>query len=135
FLQDQITLFPDRLTLTLGSKLGFNSFSGLEIQPSGRAAWTPSAETTVWGAVSRAVRSPSRIDTDLFTLTAPSSGGTRFVGGPDFDSEELVAYELGYRLQVSEILAVSLATFYNQYEGLRIIEPLGSNTYEFTNGL
>src|SRR5690606_682989 len=58
FLQDEITLFED-LKVTIGSKLEHNDFSGWEVQPSIRAAWTPTERQTVWGAVSRAVRSPS----------------------------------------------------------------------------
>jgi len=42
-------------------------------------------------------------------------------GGPDFRSEEVMAYELGYRLQ-RRALTLSLATFYNRYEGLRSLE-------------
>ncbi len=64
FLQDEISLWPDRLKLTLGTKIEHNDFSGFEIQPNGRLAWTPSPTHTVWAAVSRAVRSPARFDAD-----------------------------------------------------------------------
>jgi iron complex outermembrane receptor protein len=65
FIQDEITLIEDRLRLTLGSKFEHNEYTGFEVQPSGRLAWTPSTEHTVWAAVSRAVRTPSRIDRDF----------------------------------------------------------------------
>src|SRR5690606_37808055 len=99
FVQDEVTLVEDRLQLTAGTKVEHNEFSGFEIQPSGRLAWTPSAAATVWGALSRAVRSPSRIDVDYRLPTFQVPEGTPHVaGGPNFDSEKLLAAELGTRL-------------------------------------
>src|SRR5207237_10810449 len=87
FLQDEITLLPDRLRLTVGTKLEHNDYSGFEVQPSARIAWTPDDHQTVWAAVSRAVRSPSRIDTDLYASSSPTLPGG-LAGGPAFDSEK-----------------------------------------------
>ena len=56
---------PGRLSLIVGSKFERNTFTGVEAQPSVRVRWTPSNRRTVWGAVSRAVRLPTRFDTDL----------------------------------------------------------------------
>ena len=50
------------LTLTLGSKVGYNEFSGVEVKLSGCLALTPNDWNTLWGAVSRAVRTPTRIE-------------------------------------------------------------------------
>ncbi|HEY2328591.1 MAG TPA: TonB-dependent receptor, partial [Verrucomicrobiae bacterium] len=116
FVQDEIALVPDRLKFTLGTKLEHNDFSGFEVQPSVRLAWTPDERQTVWAAVSRAVRSPSRIDTDLFV---PGSPPYLLAGGTNFDSEKLIAYELGYRVQPQEKLSLSLASYYNFYNELR----------------
>lgn len=113
FLQDEITLVPDALKFTIGTKLEHNDFSGLEIQPSARLAWTPASRHTFWGAVSRAVRSPSRFDADL---VAPS-----LYGNPDFDSEKVMVYELGYRVRPIDKLSLSAALFYNDYEDLRTV--------------
>ncbi len=115
FVQDEIELVPDHLRLTVGTKLEQNDFSGFEIQPSIRLAWTPTEKQTVWAAVSRAVRTPSRFDTDYHIPKAPP-----FVinGGPEFESEKLIAYELGYRTQVRTNLVVSLATYFNEYRDL-----------------
>jgi iron complex outermembrane receptor protein len=121
FAQDKITLLPDRLHLTVGTKVEHVYFTGWELEPSGRLAWTPDSIETVWGAISRAVRSPSRIDTDLYSPAVPPY---RIAGGPDVSSEKLVSYELGYRIQVSPQLAFSLATYYNDYNDLRGLEPL-----------
>ena len=115
FLQDEIDFVPDRLRLTLGTKLEHNDFSGFEIQPSARLAWTPADGRTLWAAVSRAVRTPSRFDTDYHIPKAPP-----FIinGGPDFDSEKLIAYEIGGRVQPRANLSLSLAGFINEYRDL-----------------
>jgi iron complex outermembrane receptor protein len=136
FLQDEITLIPERLKFTAGTKVEHNDFSGVEVQPGGRIAWTPDARETIWGAISRAVRSPSRIDTDFFVPPPPVAPGTPVLaGGPNFDSEKVIAYELGYRLRPVERLSLSLATFFNQYDDLRTLEQTGPTTFQFVNGL
>jgi iron complex outermembrane receptor protein len=118
FIQDEIALVPDRLHLALGTKVEHNDYTGFEIQPSGRVNWRVSTSGTLWAAVSRALRTPSRIDRELF---APGQPPYAIAGGPGFHSEEERAYELGYRLQAGT-LALSLATFYSRYHGLRSIE-------------
>lgn len=122
FVQDEITLLRDRLFLTLGSKFEHNDYSGFEVQPSGRIAWLPATNHTVWAAVSRAVRSPSRIDTEIF---APGSPPFFFQGGDDrFDSEKVIAYELGYRTELNRRLGLSISTFFNDYDDIRSVEPI-----------
>ncbi len=121
FAQDDITLRPDRWHLIMGSKIEHNDYTGMEFEPSVRTTWTPDRKQTVWAAVSRAVRTPSRIDIDLYSPAAPPY---RIAGGPDVVSEKLLAYELGYRVQVDPQLALSISTFYNDYTDLRSLEPL-----------
>ncbi len=72
FFQDRIALLPDQLYLTVGTKLGDNDYTGIENQPNIRLAWHPDPRQTVWTAVSRGVRIPSRLDDDL-VLTIPAS--------------------------------------------------------------
>ena len=120
FAQDEITLVRDRVRLTLGSKFEHNDFSGFEFQPSGRLSWTVTSRQTLWAAISRAVRTPSRIDRDFFV---PANPPFALAGGPNFISEELLAYELGYRVRPIDQLSFSLATFYNDYSNLRSLEP------------
>jgi iron complex outermembrane receptor protein len=135
FLQDEIALLRDRLVLTLGSKFEHNSFSGFEAQPSARIAWIPVRSHTLWAAVSRAVRTPSRIDTDLFVPRTPPflirGGGSRF------DSETVVAYEAGYRTELAEKVSFSLSTFFNDYDDIRSVEPIPGAPGQFiiSNGL
>ena len=134
FFQDEITLVPERLTVALGTKLEHNEFTGFEVQPSGRVNWRLGRSSTLWSAVSRALRAPSRVDRELFV---PAQPPYFLAGGPDFRSEREMAYELGYRLQ-RRAMTVSLATFYNQYEGLRSLEqtnPPAALPLVISNGL
>jgi len=120
FVQDEIALVPDRLHVAFGTKIEHNDYTGFEVQPSGRVNWTISPAATLWAAVSRAVRTPSRIDRELF---APGQPPYFLAGGPGFHSEEELAYELGYRQQQGS-LALSAATFYSRYHGLRSLEQV-----------
>lgn len=135
FIQDEIALVPDRLRLILGTKLQHNNFSNFEWQPSARVAWT-AARNTLWGAVSRAVRAPSRIDVDYYLPTYPVPPNSLSVaGGPNFTSEKVIAYEVGYRVHPSTQLSLSLAAFYNVYKDLYSVEALpGTFTYQIQNG-
>lgn len=127
FVQDEISLIEKTLSLTLGSKFEHNDFTGFEIQPSGRLLWSPHERHSVWAAVSRAVRTPSRADDDVRLNQKPPfpAPGTivSILGDRSFDSEELIAYELGYRVQPHAKLSFDLATFYNEYDNLRGLQP------------
>jgi iron complex outermembrane recepter protein len=118
FAQDEIAIVPGRFAIVAGSKFERNTFTGVEAQPSVRALWTPSGRRTVWGAVSRAVRLPTRFDTDL-RFTDPVTGAITLTGTPDFDTEKVIAYEAGYRAQVTGRLSIDVATFRNVYGDLR----------------
>lgn len=120
FVQDEIALVPARLHVAVGTKIEHNDYTGVEVQPSGRLNWTLGPSATLWAAVSRALRTPSRIDRELF---APGQPPYAIAGGPNFHSEEELAYELGYRHQQGT-LALSVATFYNRYYGLRSLEQV-----------
>ncbi len=134
FVQDEITLAPDHLTVALGTKFEHNDFSGYEYQPSLHAAWTPNEDQTVWVAVSRAVRSPSRIDTDAYIPAPPVPGDTpRLEGGPHFDSEKLIALELGYRVRPAKPLWFSITGFYNFYDDLRSLDQTTTNHFVLGN--
>lgn len=129
FAQDTIRLLPDRLDLTLGSKFEHNDYTGFEVQPSARLAWHPTHDTTLWAAVSRAVRTPTRAESDVrinSTVLAPNSPGNpagvplliALLGDEDVRSEELVAYELGYRARPAPSVSVDVTAFYNVYDQL-----------------
>ncbi|HWD20363.1 MAG TPA: TonB-dependent receptor [Verrucomicrobiae bacterium] len=118
FAQDEITLVKD-VHLTLGSKVEHNHYSGWEVEPSGRLAWALTPKQSVWAAVSRAVRTPSRIDEDL---VFPADGSLA-VGDKSFLSETLMAYEAGYRAQWTRQFSGSASIYYNNYDHLRSITP------------
>ncbi|HWE46415.1 MAG TPA: TonB-dependent receptor [Caulobacteraceae bacterium] len=111
FAQDEMILTPD-LKATLGLKLEDNSFSGFDWLPDARLAWTPDDKNLLWVAVSRAVRTPNRIERELQALPilAPS---------PDFASEKLWAYEAGWRGNPTHKLTLSLSAYFNDYDDLR----------------
>lgn len=111
FAQDEIALLPD-LKLTLGLKAENNSYSGLDWMPNIRLAWQTSDTGMIWAAVSQAVRTPSKIDREL---EAPGI----LLPSPNFQSEKLTAYELGYRGQLVPNLSLSASLYYNVYGDLR----------------
>jgi iron complex outermembrane receptor protein len=119
FIQDKITLQPDAWFLTLGSKFEYNDFSGYEPQPNIRLQWNATSKQTFWSAISRAVRTPTAIEEDVTsTLGAAPNALVALEPNDHFHSEELVAYELGYRHQISPRLSLDIAAFYNDYQNL-----------------
>ena len=129
FIQDVYSLVPGKLDLIPGIKLGYNDFSGFEYQPSGRFVYTPTKNNAIWGAISRAVRSPARIDENLRISGNPTIGPDGQVsllslyGNQDFQGENLMAYELGFRSAITEDLVFSISTYYHKYDDLLSIEP------------
>ena len=136
FIQAEWELAPETLRLTLGSKIEYKSNQGgidsdlTEVQPNGRLLWLPSPGHTVWGAISKAARTPSSVekagevwlyvippDTDENPSPLPVS--IHLQGSGDFDSEHLTAYEIGYRFRAPAGLTFDLATFYNDYADKR----------------
>jgi iron complex outermembrane receptor protein len=120
-VQDEIQV-AGGFFLTAGSKFERNEFTGFEVQPTLRARWS-APRHSVWGAVSRAVRGPTRFDTDL-RLRVPGSttGALLLTGNSDFESENVVAYEAGYRQQLRERISIDLAGYVNSYDDLRTQE-------------
>src|SRR5713226_7875736 len=126
FVQDDIAVVPNKLSLTFGSKFLHNSYSGFEVEPGARVLWTPSPQQAVWAAVTRAVRTPSRVEEDLQLtgLLAPDPlTFYRISGDRKFSSENLIGYEVGYRSLVKPRLYIDFAAFYNNYDHLLSIEP------------
>jgi iron complex outermembrane receptor protein len=134
FVQDEISLTP-KLKATIGTKLLHNVYTGVEAQPSLRLAYQQ-RHGLLWAAVSRAVRTPSRFDRDYFLPVDPQPPNRGSVaGGPNFVSEKVMAYELGYRLQPAPTASLSVAGFYNRYIDLYSVENLPNTlTYQIQNG-
>ena len=117
-MQDRFTLAPN-LSLTAGIKLERSSFSGVELLPNVRLAWHPAENDLLWAAVSRAVRTPSRIDRDLAAVGV-------IVPTTEFESEKLIAFEAGYRGQPTATTSLSVSLFYNLYDDIRTAEFIGT---------
>jgi iron complex outermembrane receptor protein len=134
FFQDEIELARDRLFLTVGAKYENNDYTGSEFQPNVRLAWRINDTDTFWAAVSRAVRTPSRLEDDLF-VRLPD--GSVFAGNGMMDSEELLAYEAGYRFSIGKELYLDIAAFYNEYDNLLSIEgsTIGNKSAGNTDGV
>jgi iron complex outermembrane receptor protein len=135
FAQDEVTLYPDKLKLTLGTKVEHNDFSGWELEPGGRLAFTPDDRNTLWASVSRAVRTPSRSDEDAHineVVQGPFGPMVLAISGnKNFQSENLMAYETGYRVHPCAQASFDLAAFYNEYTDLRSLAPAGPPAFPF----
>ena len=122
FIQDTITLVPERLSFTLGTKYEHNDYTGSEIQPNFRMMWTPASNHSIWASVSRSVRTPSRVEHDGNLVLAVVPGippnVINLTGDNDYDSEELIAFELGYRFIPVRTFSVDISAFYNDYDKL-----------------
>ncbi len=128
FLQDTITLIPDRFKLTLGSKLEYNSLTQWEVEPSARLMFTPNETNSIWAGVSRTVRTPG-MDNRTFHFPVavfPDNKGSlteiTFAGNHDNGSEHMISYELGYRSQVTKAWGLDIAGFLDEHEGLLVAQ-------------
>ena len=119
FAQDTIAL-DERLRLTVGAKFEHNNYTGMEFQPNAKLAWQLSEQSLLWGGLSRAVRTPSRVDRELFAPGNPPF--TVFAGGPTFQSEKLTALEVGWRAQPSPRFSYSVTAYHHKYDDLRSVE-------------
>jgi iron complex outermembrane recepter protein len=129
FIQDEIAIVPDRLYLTIGTKLEHNYYTGFDFMPNARVAWAPSPRHTFWAAVSKANRTPSAVDTSIRAgLNAfPGPGGIpvllSLVGNPQVRNEGLFDCEAGYRTMVLKDLSIDLTAYYGDYTYQNTTEP------------
>jgi iron complex outermembrane recepter protein len=125
FVQDQIVLKPNKVWLSVGAKLENAYFTGFDLLPTARLAWTPNLRHTFWAAISRASQTPSRRREGLHAVLAalPGPAEVLLLGNPNAKSEHVIAYELGYRAEPNGRLSLDLATFFNTYSSLETIEP------------
>jgi iron complex outermembrane receptor protein len=138
FLQDDISLVEKKLALSVGSKILETNFSPTQFQPTVRLTYTPSDKQTWWAAFTHAVRTPSDAERNFFLSgfidIAPDGLPffARFNGNPNFHSEEMNGYELGYRQFIHKHLFVDVASFYNHYGNL-FSEDITGPAYIETN--
>jgi iron complex outermembrane receptor protein len=133
FVQDNISI-TDTVRLIVGLKVEDGPYLDPEILPSARLSWTPNDKAMVWAAASRAVRSPTPFDRDVVELV----GTTLFLtGGSNFQSEKLMAYEVGTRVTPTAKASFSVSAYYNVYDDLRSIEftPVTGLPLHWGNGM
>lgn len=132
FAQDEVTVVPNRVFATIGAKWEHNAFSGGELQPNVRARIHLSRTQMAWGAVSRAVRRPTRFEADL-VIPAPD-GSILIQGNENFAAESLVALEAGYRAQPFRVLSLDIAVFHHTIDNLRSEEATPVVIFPLTIG-
>ncbi len=143
FIQDAISVIADTLIFTLGTKWENNDYTGTEFQPSARILWKATKDTSVWAAVSRAVKVPSQFESNGSVVVRvapdmpPNPAVITLVGNTEYDSEEVISYETGYRWFPNDTFSLDLALFYNDYDKLLDSAPNPLNPYEsvFSNSI
>ena len=132
FIQDRISLLPDSLTLTAGVKIEKNDFTDFEVEPTVRLLGRPDNHHTIWASWSRAVRMPTFIETfgtsgvQVIPPSLPSQPvpvEVRLLGNDDLHSEELNAWEIGWRWQIHDKLYFDTSGFYYRYDQLVLLNP------------
>ncbi|MEP6537104.1 MAG: TonB-dependent receptor [Bryobacteraceae bacterium] len=131
FLQDEISLVENKLSLTVGTKLLRTNFTGVLPEPSARLVWTPTMKQSVWLAYTHSLRTPSDAEANFY-LSGFINNGTngvpffaRFNANRKFAPEQLNGYEAGYRRLFSPNLSIDFSGFYNHYHNLTSQELTG----------
>ncbi len=131
FLQDEIRL-TDSVHLIVGSRLEHNGYTGFEFEPSGQFVWSIAKGQALWVSAARAIRQPARADTairiDVATVpvNATDFGVVEIFANPNRKAEELIAYQFGYRAEMSKELSFDFASFWNRFHHLQTDEPAPS---------
>lgn len=141
FFHDEISLIPSKLSLIVGSRFEHSDYAGFSYQPNARLLWTITPHNSLWASFSRAVRSSTKGEQDIYYNyrslapgVSPNQHPTlplrlEILGNNNFASEELLAYEVGYRIELMSRLSLDLAVYYNHYNNLRVINE-GQLYYE-----
>lgn len=132
YLQDEAQL-AKRVGLTLGVRMEDNPFTGAEWQPDLRLSFSLTDDQLLWGAVGRAVRTPTFADESRTFVSRVSPPGTFGAGSPAvinqvlgnraLESEDLIAYQLGWRGRWGNDAMLSASVFYNDYDRLILYVP------------
>jgi iron complex outermembrane recepter protein len=131
FIQDQVSIVPNRLQWYIGTKLEYNNLTNLEVEPSTRLLWTPDDKNSIWAAISRSSRIPSIYEESQLNLAGIQVG----TDGPN--AEATNSYEIGYKVQPIKPLTMDATAFYNTYSGLIVPVPniLNPPEVEYENGV
>jgi len=128
FVQDEVRL-TNILHLVAGTRLEHNGYTGFEFEPSAQLVWTPTTRHSVWASAARAIRQPARADTAIridlaiVPLNNGNFGVKEVTANPNRKAEELIAYQFGYRAEITKRFSFDVATFWNRYHHLQTDEP------------
>ncbi|MEP6592616.1 MAG: TonB-dependent receptor [Acidobacteriota bacterium] len=136
FAQDEIALAGRRIVATLGAKVEQATGVGASLEPTARLMWHFAPAQHLWGAVAKAVRTPSLIDRGIqidypaavrTTLPGDPAAGIPVAvsvrGNPAVQNERLISTEAGYRLDIGSRAVVDLTGFVGRYQHLQTAEP------------
>ncbi len=136
--RDEFQPVMDRLMVSFGARVDYTSYTRFEWQPSFRLLFTPSARQSVWFALSRAVRVPSRFDRDIqfdegtqlfYGIPVTITGN----GNHSMRSETVRSVESGYRFQSGQRWSMDLSLFASYYSRLRAMVGLAQPVITFVN--
>jgi iron complex outermembrane receptor protein len=137
FAEDKITLVEDRWYFSPGARLEYNTFGGLQAEPSGRLLFLPDDRHSCWAAISRAAANPNQTEATVQYRQNIVPGAPVFLqaqGNPNLVAESVMAYELGFRGQPSDSFSWDVALFANNYHniiGTTIGQPFVAPPYTF----
>jgi iron complex outermembrane receptor protein len=124
FLQDEIGFLGNRLAVTFGSQVQYDSVAAAGAQPTARVIWKGLPRQRVWAAASRALRTPSLNERGIRVDYPPVPSGIGLplfvsaLGNPAARTEELVDVELGYRLEIGTAASIDVTGFGGRYDHL-----------------
>ena len=136
FIEDDIDLIRNKLTLSAGTKILRTNFTDFEFEPNLTLMLTTSDRQSMWASFTHAVRTPSRGDEDFYLSSFLGvSGGleffARFNANPNFAPEQLNGYEIGYRRLLGKGFYLDFAGYFNHYHDLfsqDLAGPIGLET-------
>ena len=128
YFQDKITVLEDKFYVTPGIKVEYNNFTHFEAMPSLRAVYTPDDTQTIWASAARAVRTPSFFENSSQILFPQ---GYIYRGNEKVESEELTAYELGYRVKPVDNLVLDFTAFYYDFDESRSHDVVAPPPFAF----
>ena len=134
-IQDEFRFLYDRLRVAVGAQFLTHSYTGLLIQPTVRASWTPNDRHALWASVNRSNRVPSRLEREGLQREEGSGiGFSRLLGNPNQRAEDLWGFEAGYRAMLHATLSLDLAAFYTTERFSPTETEVDPSTEQHSNG-
>jgi iron complex outermembrane recepter protein len=116
FIQNEYNIILKKLFLTTGTKIEYRDYTDWNLQPNIRLLWRYSEQYSIWTAVSRAIRTPTRVEKDYSSVEDYGSYLVRIGKNNEFTEETITAYELGMRMLVNNNFSWDAAFFVNDHD-------------------